>query len=271
MDLQLQGKVALVTGGGRGVGRGICLRLAEEGAKVVINDFHEQRAQRVAAELKERGAEALPVRADITDLAQVRAMVEKAQDTFGPVDILVNNAGIPTREPGLANEAKGSGWEDFALTSPEAWRQIIDLNIYGTMNCTHSVLTPMIERRQGKIISIMSEAGRLGEAKLAAYSGAKAAILGFSKAIARELGKHRINVNVVALGAVDAKEVEFEQLDEVTKDRLSKLFKAYPIGRGLQRLSRASDVANAVAFLASDRSQYITGQVLGLSGGFAMP
>ena len=269
MDLQLQGKVALVTGGGRGVGRGICLRLAEEGAKIVVNDFHEQRAQRVAAELKERGAEALPVRADITDLAQVRAMVEKAQDTFGPVDILVNNAGIPTREPGT--EVKGSGWEDFALTSPEAWRQIIDLNIYGTMNCTHSVLTPMIERRQGKIISIMSEAGRLGEAKLAAYSGAKAAILGFSKAIARELGKHRINVNVVALGAVDAKEVEFEQLDDAAKDRLSKLFKAYPIARGLQRLSRASDVANAVAFLASDRSQYITGQVLGLSGGFAMP
>ena len=269
MDLQLQGKVALVTGGGRGVGRGICLRLAEEGAKIIVNDFHEPRAQRVAAELKERGAQALPVRADITDLAQVRAMVEKAQDTFGPVDILVNNAGIPTREPGT--EVKGSGWEDFALTSPEAWKQIIDLNIYGTMNCTHSVLTPMIERRQGKIISIMSEAGRLGEAKLAAYSGAKAAILGFSKAIARELGKHRINVNVVALGAVDAKELEFEQLDDVTKERLSKLFKAYPIGRGLQRLSRASDVANAVAFLASDRAQYITGQVLGLSGGFAMP
>jgi 2-hydroxycyclohexanecarboxyl-CoA dehydrogenase len=273
MDLQLQGKVALVTGGGRGVGRGICLRLAEEGAKVVINDFHEQRAQRVAAELTERGAEALPVRADITDLAQVRAMIEKAQDTFGPVDILVNNAGIPTRDPvlGPGNLVKRGGWEDFALTSPEAWRQIIDLNIYGTMNCTHSVLTPMIERRQGKIISIMSEAGRLGEAKLAAYSGAKAAILGFSKAIARELGKHCINVNVVALGAVDAKELEFEQLDAVAKDRLSKLFKAYPIGRGLQRLARASDVADAVAFLASDRAQYITGQVLGLSGGFAMP
>lgn len=267
MDLQLQGKVALVTGGGRGVGRGICLRLAEEGAKVVVNDYHEQRAQRVAAEIRERGGEALPLRADITDLAQVRAMVHTTQETFGAVDILVNNAGIPTREPGA--EAK-SGWEDFALTSPESWRSIVDLNVYGTMNCTHSVLTPMIERRQGKIISIMSEAGRLGEAKLAAYSGAKAAILGFSKAVAREVGKHCINVNVVALGAVDAKEISFEQLDDVTKERVSKLFKAYPIGRGLQRLSRASDIADAVAFLASDRAQYITGQVLGLSGGFAM-
>jgi NAD(P)-dependent dehydrogenase (short-subunit alcohol dehydrogenase family) len=267
MDLQLQGKVALVTGGGRGVGRGICLRLAEEGCKVVVNDYHEQRAQRVAAEIRERGAEALPLRADITDLAQVRGMVKTTEETWGPVDILVNNAGIPTREPGA--EAK-SGWEDFALTSPESWRSIVDLNVYGTMNCTHSVLTPMIERRQGKIISIMSEAGRLGEAKLAAYSGAKAAILGFSKAVAREVGKHCINVNVVALGAIDAKEISFEQLDDATKERVSKLFKAYPIGRGLQRLSRASDIADAVAFLASDRAQYITGQVLGLSGGFAM-
>jgi len=267
MDLQLQGKVALVTGGGRGVGRGICLRLAEEGAKVVVNDYHEQRAQRVAAEIRERGGQALPVRADITDLEQVRAMVKAAEETFGPVDILVNNAGIPTRDPGA--EAK-SGWEDFAQTHPESWKSVLDLNVYGTLNCTHSVLQPMIERRQGKIISIMSEAGRLGEAKLAAYSAGKAAILGFSKAIARELGKHCINVNVVALGAVDAKEISFEQLDDATKERVSKLFKAYPIGRGLQRLSRASDIADAVAFLASDRAQYITGQVLGLSGGFAM-
>jgi NAD(P)-dependent dehydrogenase (short-subunit alcohol dehydrogenase family) len=268
MDLELRDRVALVTGGGRGVGRGICLRLADEGAKIVVNDFHEQRAQRVAAEIIERGGHALPIRADITDLSQVRAMVHQAQEHWGALDILVNNAGIPTREPGA--EAKG-GWEDFAVSSPEAWRQVVDLNVYGTMNCTHSVLASMIERRHGKIISIMSEAGRMGEAKLAAYSGAKAAILGFSKAIARELGKHCINVNVVALGAVDAKELSFEQLDDATKDRLSKLFKAYPIGRGLQRLSRASDIADAVAFLASDRAQYITGQVLGLSGGFAMP
>jgi 3-oxoacyl-[acyl-carrier protein] reductase len=143
--------------------------------------------------------------------------------------------------------------------------------MYGTLNCTHSVLPAMIEKRGGKIISVMSEAGRVGEAKLAAYSGAKAGILGFSKAIAREVGKHRINVNVVALGAVDAKETPYEQLDENVQGRLQQLFKSYPIGRGLQRLSRAGDIANAVAFLASDRAEYITGQVLGLSGGFAMP
>ena len=268
MDLHLKDKVALVTGGGRGVGRGICLRLAEAGAKVVVNDDHQQRTERVVAEIVERGGQALAARADITDLAQVRAIVAMTLETFGPVDILVNNAGIPTADPGT--QIKG-GWEDFATTDPESWKRVIDLNVYGTMNCTHSVLPAMIERRTGKIISVMSEAGRVGEAKLAAYSGAKAGILGFSKAVAREVGKHCINVNVVALGAVDAKEVEFEQLDDVAKERLSKLFKSYPIGRGLNRLSRAGDIADAVAFLASDRAQYITGQVLGLSGGFAMP
>ena len=267
MDLGLKDKVALVTGGGRGVGRGICLRLAAEGAKVVVNDLHERRAERVAAEIREAGGNVLAVAADITDMSQVRAMVAKATETLGPVDILVNNAGIPSVEPGTEN---AGGWEDFHTTTPESWRRVVDLNIYGTMNCTHAVLPGMIERKYGKIVSVMSEAGRVGEAKLAAYSGAKAGMLGFSKAIARELGKYCINVNVVALGAVDAKEISFDKLDERAQERLGKIFKSYPIAKGLQRLSRASDIADAIAFLASDRAQYITGQVLGLSGGFAM-
>jgi 2-hydroxycyclohexanecarboxyl-CoA dehydrogenase len=223
----------------------------------------------VAAEIRDAGGHAIAARADITDLAQVRAMVGQALEQVGPVSILVNNAGIPTQEPGT--EPKGGGWEDFHASQPSSWARIIDLNMYGTMNCTHSVLPGMIERRWGKVISVMSEAGRVGEAKLAAYSGAKAGIAGFSKAIARELGKHCINVNVVALGAVDAKELALDQLEPAVQERMGKLFKNYPIARGLQRLSRASDIADAVAFLASDRAQYITGQVLGLSGGFAMP
>ncbi|MET0384966.1 MAG: SDR family NAD(P)-dependent oxidoreductase, partial [Polyangiales bacterium] len=123
MDLQLKDKVALVTGGGRGVGRGICLRLVDEGAKVVVNDYHEKRAERVAAEIRERGGQVLAVRADITDLAQVRAMVAQTVETFGPVDILVNNAGIPTRDPGA--EAKG-GWEDFHSSDPGSWSSVIN-------------------------------------------------------------------------------------------------------------------------------------------------
>jgi len=268
MDLDLTNKVALVTGAGRGVGRGICLRLAKEGAKVVVNDYHERRAERVVAEIREAGGQAMVAQADITAIDAVRAMVAKAVETFGPVDILVNNAGIPARDP---NEEVKGGWEDFYKSDPSAWAKVVELNMYGTMNCTHAVLSSMVERRYGKVISVMSEAGRVGEAKLAAYSGAKAGILGFSKAVAREVGKHSVNVNVVALGAVDAKEVDFESLDEATKARMTAIFKSYPMGRGLQRLSRASDIADAVAFLASDRAQYITGQVLGLSGGFAMP
>jgi 2-hydroxycyclohexanecarboxyl-CoA dehydrogenase len=269
MDLELEDKVTLVTGGGRGVGRGVCLRFAAEGAKVVINDINEKRAERVAGEIRDSGGQALIAVADITDMAQVRAMVAKATEVFGPVDVLVNNAGIPARDPNAA--APTSGWEDFHTSDPASWSRVVGLNIYGTMNCTHAVLSGMVERRYGKIVSVMSEAGRLGEAKLAAYSGAKAGILGFSKAIARELGKHRINVNVVALGAVDPNDTDYDSLPEDAKVRLDKLFKAYPIGRGLKRLSRPSDVADAIAFLASDRAQYITGQVLGLSGGFAMP
>jgi NAD(P)-dependent dehydrogenase (short-subunit alcohol dehydrogenase family) len=269
MDLELKDKVALVTGAGRGVGRGICLRLAAEGVKIAVNDLHERRAERVVAEIREAGGIALAASADITDRAQVRAVVNRILETLGPVDILVNNAGIPSRDPNA--EVVSGGWEDFHTSNPDTWSRTVDLNIYGTMNCTHAVLSGMVERRWGKVISVMSEAGRVGEAKLAPYSAAKAAILGFSKAVAREVGKHRINVNVVALGAVDAKEIEYERLDEPTRARMDKLFKAYPIGRGLQRLSRASDIADAVAFLVSDRAQYVTGQVLGLSGGFAMP
>lgn len=268
MDLELKNKVALVTGAGRGVGRGVALRLAQEGASVAVNDFHERRAERVVAEIRERGGQALAVQADVTKLPEVRAMVAKIREALGPVDILVNNAGIPARDPN--DEVKGSGWEDFVKSDPASWSKMIDLNLYGMMNCTHTVLPGMVERRWGKIINVMSEAGRVGEAKLAVYSGAKAGMLGFSKAIARELGKHCVNVNVVALGAVDAKETAFEELDESAQARMTALFKSYPIGRGLQRLSRASDVADAIAFLASDRAQYITGQVLGLSGGFAM-
>ncbi|MGD8859559.1 MAG: SDR family NAD(P)-dependent oxidoreductase [Myxococcales bacterium] len=268
MDLELKDRVALVTGGGRGVGRGVCLRLAREGARVAVNDFHARRAERVVAEIREAGGQAIALEADITDLAQVRSMVDRTGSELGPVDVLVNNAGIPARREG--EEVKG-GWEDFHTSDPEAWRRMIDLNMYGTMNCTHTVLQGMVERRYGKIVSVMSEAGRVGEAKLAVYSGAKAGIFGFSKAVAREVGKHRINVNVVALGAVDAREQPYEELSENARARMDKMFRAYPIGRGLQRLSRASDVADAIAFLASDRAQYITGQVLGLSGGFAMP
>ena len=272
MDLELSNKVALVTGAGRNVGRAIAHRLAAEGAKLVINDFFDERAQAVAKEIRDLGGRAIGIQADITAEDQVRAMVAEVARGLGPIEILVNNAGVPastgSRKPG---EPRSANWAPFHESSPDLWRKIVDLNVYGTMLCTHAVLPAMIERRAGKIVSVMSEAGRVGEAKLAAYSGAKANILGFSKAIARELGCYSINVNVVALGAIDPDSTPYPERPEERRAFLDKILKAYPIGQGLKRLCHPDDVADAICFLASDRARYVTGQCLGLSGGFAMP
>jgi NAD(P)-dependent dehydrogenase (short-subunit alcohol dehydrogenase family) len=203
-------------------------------------------------------------------------MVETAASDLGPVDVLVNNAGIPASgsgsgEPNRSAEGRRSGWVAFHESTPDHWRKTVELNVYGTMFCTHAVLPSMVERRSGKIVSVMSEAGRVGEAKLAAYSGAKASILGFSKAVAREVGRYAVNVNVVALGAIDADPTPYPERSDERRAFLDKILKAYPIGQGLRRLSSPADIADAVAFLASDRARYVTGQCLGLSGGFAMP
>ena len=275
MDLGLSGKVALVTGGGRNVGRAVALKLAAEGAQLVVNDINAERAESVAQEIREAGGKALAIAGDITQEDQVRKMVEQAARELAPVDILVNNAGIPgaptDSDAKQAAAAKRGAWVEFHESSPDHWRKTVDLNVYGTMLVTHAVLKSMVERQGGKIVSVMSEAGRIGEAKLAAYSGAKASILGFSKAIAREVGRYGINVNVVALGAVDPDPTPYAERAEEKRVFLDKLLKGYPIGQGLKRLSRPDDIADAIAFLASDRARYITGQVLGVSGGFAMP
>lgn len=274
MDLGLSRKVALVTGSGRNVGRAVARRLADEGAAVVVNDIHAERAERVAREIVAAGGKAIAAVADVTQEDQVRRMIEKAAGELGPVDILVNNAGIPAPatdpDPKVAAGSRKSAWIEFHESTPDAWRKTVDLNVYGTMLCTHAVLRGMVERRSGKIVSVMSEAGRVGEAKLAAYSGAKASILGFSKAIAREVGKFGVNVNVVALGAVDPDETPYLERPPERRTLLDKLLKMYPIGQGLQRLSRPDDIADVIAFLASDRARYVTGQCLGVSGGFAM-
>ena len=274
MELGLTGKVALVTGSGRNVGRAVALRFAAEGAKVVINDINAERAESVAKEIRDAGGQAIAAPVDITQEDQVRKMVEQATAALGPVDILVNNAGIPAppqaSDPKTAAVARRAAWVDFHESSPDHWRKTVDINVYGTMFCTHAVLKGMVERQSGKIVSVMSEAGRIGEAKLAAYSGAKASILGFSKAVAREVGRYGVNVNVVALGAVDPDETPYAERAEEKRVFLDKILRNYPIGQGLKRLSKPEDIADAIAFLASDRAAYITGQVLGLSGGFAM-
>jgi len=269
MDLNLKGKVALVTGGGQGVGRRICIDLAAEGAHVLVNDLFAKRAEAVAQEINDAGGTARAAVADITDEAAVDAMIAAGTQAFGRIDILVNNAGIiPERRE------KGGMPPTFLKTQSPDWKEIVDLNVYGMLHCCKAVLPGMVERRHGKIVSIMSEAGRVGEAHLAVYSGAKAAILGFSKAIAQEHGRDCINVNVIALGAVSHEGIKDGALapsaTPENNERLAKMLKAYPISRGLNRLAKPEDVSGMVAFLASDRAAFITGQSIGVSGGYTM-
>jgi NAD(P)-dependent dehydrogenase (short-subunit alcohol dehydrogenase family) len=269
MDLNLTGKVAIVTGGGMGVGRAICKRLAAEGASVAVNDILAERAEAVAAEIREAGGNAVAAPFDITDIEKAKAGCAKAAEAIGPIDILVNNAGVvPERRSGEI------GLPNFLELEEKYWHKIVDLNYYGVMNCVAAVGPGMVERRSGKIVSIISDAGRVGEARMAVYSGAKAAILGFSKALAKELGPNGINVNTVSLSAVSHENptAGFQHLDATpeTNETLRKVLRNYPIGQGLGRLTRAEDPADAVAFLVSDRAAYVTGQCLGVNGGFVM-
>lgn len=268
MDLEISGKVALVTGAGQGVGREIGRFLASEGAKVVINDYFEDRAKAVANEIKEPGGIAIGLQGDVTDLDQVKAMVSKTVEAFGPVDILVNNAGVPVAV--RAGEIKRTV---FAGIEPADWKKDIDLSFVGCLNFTHAVLPSMIERKGGKIVNIISDAGRVGEANLSVYAGAKGAVLAFSKSLAREVGRYAINVNCISLGAVaheGIKHVLNPDATPETDEILKKILKVYPIGRGLGRIGRPFDVAYAAAFLASSKACFITGQCLGVNGGFSM-
>ena len=270
MQLGLNGQVALVTGGGQGVGRQICIELAAEGAQVVVNDLFADRAEAVADEITAAGGRAWAAPADITKQDEVEAMVAHAASHFRtPVTVLVNNAGIiPERRE------KGGRTPPFVDMPVADWAKIVNLNVYGTMHCCRAVLPGMVERRSGRIVNIISEAGRIGEANMAVYSGAKAAIAGFAKALAREHGRHAITVNSVALGAVSHEGIKDGPLNVnatvENNELLGKMLGAYPISKGVGRLSRPTDVSGLVAFLASDRALFITGQTIGASGGFTM-
>ena len=268
MDLRLGGRTALITGAGQGVGRRIALTLAAEGARVAVNDLLPARARQVADEIAAAGGRAVAAAFDVTDLDATRAAIDPT-GPVGPIDILVNNAGIiPERRSGEV------GLPPFAEQPPAHWAMIIDLNLMGTLNVTHACLQGMVQRRWGRIVTIMSDAGRIGEARYVVYGAAKAAQAGMTRSLAKEVGTHRINVNAVSLSAVahEAPMADFLREDATpeTNETLKKILNAYPIGKGLGRLTRPQDAANAVAFLVSDAAEYITGQVLAGNVGYAM-
>jgi 2-hydroxycyclohexanecarboxyl-CoA dehydrogenase len=242
----LDGQVAIVTGGGRGIGRGIALALAAEGADVAVLDVDLATAEATAAELRAAGRRALGLAADVTDLEQVEAATSRVTAELGRLDVLVNNAGWTPNEP-------------FAGSAPATWRRIVDVNYVGVLNCTRAALAAMLPRKAGRIVSIASDAGRVGTPREAVYAGAKAAIVGFSKSLAAEVARHGITVNVVSPATVDTPLLR----GMLTPEQIERREKANPMGR----LGRPEDVAAAVVFFASPQAGYITGQILSVNGG----
>ena len=252
--LDLNGKVTLVTGAGQGVGRQIALHFAaHKAAGVVVNDYFLDRAEQVAREINAAGGKAIAAQADVTDLASVRAMIGQAERAFGPVDVLVNNAAA-TPDP----DARKPFWE----TGPEVWNSFIGVNLYGVINCASACIPQMIERKGGRIVPIISDAGRAGEAGLEVYSGAKAGAAGFTRAVARSLGRHNITANCVAIAATLTPAIEARL--KANPEMQKKMMEKYVI----RRPGLPSDVANMVLFLASDASAWITGQTYPVNGGF---
>ncbi|WP_295633914.1 3-oxoacyl-[acyl-carrier-protein] reductase [uncultured Mitsuokella sp.] len=245
----LDGKAALVTGASRGIGRAIALRLASEGAKVAINFAGNQKAaEEVKSEIEANGGEAILVQANVADPAAVEAMFAKVVEAFGTVDILVNNAGI-TRD-GLLLRMKD---EDFEA--------VIDTNLKGVFYCTKAAAKLMMKKRSGRIVNMSSVVGLIGNAGQTNYAASKAGVLGFSKSAAKELAARGITVNMVAPGFIDT------DMTAVLADKVKEaMVKEIP----LRRMGRPEDVANAVLFLVSDCSSYITGQVINVDGGMVM-
>ncbi len=249
--IRLAGKVAIVTGAANGIGRAIAIRLAGEGAKVALADIQLDSAEQAAAEIRRGGAAAIAVALDVTKLDQAIAAADRVERELGPIDILVNNAGWDVVLP-------------FVESTPELWDKLIAINFRGMLNCCKAVAPRMQSRGSGKIVSISSDAARVGSSGEAVYAGCKAAIIAFSKTLARELAANHINVNVVCPGPTDT-----ALLRNAMAGR-EKVLESMARGIPFRRLGQPADLAGAVAFFASSDSDFVTGQVLSVSGGLTM-
>lgn len=251
---RLDHRVAVVTGGARGIGKAISKILAEQGARVVVADMRVELSKQTALEINDGGGTALAAYVDVTDIESIREMARKIHEIYGPVDILVNNA----------------GWDKimlFSETDPDFWNKVIDINYKGVLNCVYVFMNDMIQKNEGRIISISSDAAKVGSSGESVYSGAKGAVISFSKTMARELARYNITVNVVCPGPTETPLVEeMKGETELGRKILGAMEKFIP----LRRLAKPEDVAYTVAFFASPEAGYITGQVLSVNGGLTM-
>jgi 2-hydroxycyclohexanecarboxyl-CoA dehydrogenase len=248
-------RTAFVTGGAQGIGRGIATTLGEQGYRVAVVDRNPDAASDTASSITDAGGTALAVQADVTDTASVRAAVTTVTDELGPVEVAVNNA----------------GWDDFMSftdTTEEFWDRILDINFKGALRVNHAVVPGMLERGFGRVISIGSDAGRVGSSLEAVYSGAKGGIIAFTKTLAREVATKGVTANTVCPGPTDTPALRaFADNSGQDADKvLGGMTRAVP----MKRLAQPADVAAAVAFFASDAAGYITGQTLSVSGGLTM-
>ncbi|MCA9860585.1 MAG: L-iditol 2-dehydrogenase [Thermomicrobiales bacterium] len=255
--MRLQDKVAIVTGGGSGIGRGISLRLAADGATVVVADLDLDAADRVAAEIADLSGRATGVQVDVRKQDSVQAMVDATVDTYDGIDILVNNAGVGKIIP-------------FFETTEADWDFMFDVNCKGVLFCSQAVAKVMIEQgRGGKIVNLASQAGRRGEALVLAYCASKACVISMTQSMALALAEHKINVNAVAPGIVDTpfwEEVD-RQFATLLNMEIGEPKRTFTQSIPLGRIEQPEDVAGAVAFLASSDADYITQQCLNVDGG----
>ena len=249
MDFGLKGKVALVTGAARGVGREIALSLAAEGALVAVN-YHNsaKEAETLVSEITAKGAKAKSYRADVADFAAVKTMVERIVKDFGGLNILINNAGIALRQR-------------FIETKPDDWHRQIDACLYGAIHCCYAVAPHLDAAKNGRIVSVIGDSSRVGESGLAIVAAARAGVVALMKSLAREFGRSGTTANTVSLGLVET--AHDRDWVEANREKLVKLY-------AVRRLGQAGDVAPMVTLLASPHSGWITGQVISISGGFSM-